>query len=120
MITTFDQYQSEAIKTLRKIPKDCTVDAHKYSLAVTALGIAGEGGEVAEKIKKYIDRDRELDMDDMRKEIGDVMWYIAAMCDLLGITMGECADLNIKKLRARHGADGGWTGDGNRTEDVAR
>ncbi len=74
------------------------------------MGISGEAGEVTEVIKKYV-RDRGMkavaldSMDthrDLVLELGDVMWYMARMCNLLGISFEELIDTNIDKLCRRH------------------
>jgi NTP pyrophosphatase (non-canonical NTP hydrolase) len=69
------------------------------------LGLAGESGEVAEKIKKVI-RDKNSVIDEetrqaLKKELGDVFWYIAALCDEVGLDMEDVAKSNIKKLLDR-------------------
>jgi NTP pyrophosphatase (non-canonical NTP hydrolase) len=70
-----------------------------------ALGLAGESGEVAEKIKKVIrDKNNVIDEDTrqaLKKELGDVFWYIAALCDEVGLDMEDVAASNIKKLLDR-------------------
>jgi len=69
------------------------------------LGLCGESGEVAEKIKKIIrdgggvvseDQRRELE-----KELGDVLWYIANLGVELGLEMDDIASKNIAKLKSR-------------------
>jgi len=69
------------------------------------LGLAGEAGEVAEKIKKVI-RDKNGVIDDetregIKKELGDVLWYVSQISSELGLSLGEVADFNIKKLYDR-------------------
>lgn len=96
---TFDEYQKKAISTLLAGPDKLTDVIHM------ALGISGEAGEVSEKIKKII-RDKngdlsELDVNAMKKELGDVLWHLAVMSELLGISFNEVADLNIAKLASR-------------------
>ena len=69
------------------------------------FGLAGESGEVAEKIKKVI-RDKNSEIDEetrlaLKKELGDVFWYIAALCDEVGLDMEDVAESNINKLLDR-------------------
>jgi NTP pyrophosphatase (non-canonical NTP hydrolase) len=69
------------------------------------LGLAGESGEVAEKIKKVI-RDKAGVIDDetkemIKKELGDVLWYVAQLASELGLSMDEVAENNIAKLASR-------------------
>lgn len=100
-ITTFSDYQEEAQKTNSRGGGKDPLD-----IAYGILGLVGETGEVAEKIKKFIRGDKtELDLEDIKKELGDVMWYTQYMCQILGFTMEEVASLNIAKLRTRHGGD---------------
>lgn len=75
------------------------------NLAYPALGLTGEAGEVADKIKKII-RDNNGVLDEVRRndivqELGDVLWYLAALSSELGVTLEDVAEQNIKKLRDR-------------------
>jgi NTP pyrophosphatase (non-canonical NTP hydrolase) len=69
------------------------------------LGLAGESGEVAEKIKKVI-RDKAGVVDGetkemIKKELGDVLWYTAQLATELGLSLDEIAENNITKLASR-------------------
>lgn len=68
-----------------------------------ALGLAGEAGEVADKVKKIYrdDRDDAKFLTEIAKEIGDVMWYCAALADDLGFSLQQIAEMNIYKLQSR-------------------
>ena len=69
------------------------------------LGIAGETGELVEKIKKHFRDDygqmTEIKLDEIKKEMGDVLWYCARLADVLGIDFSEVAKDNMKKLLDR-------------------
>lgn len=71
----------------------------KEALSYVALGLAGEAGEVANKIKKYI-RDDKFD-ESVVKEVGDVLWYVARMAQELSISLEEIAQSNAVKLSSR-------------------
>jgi len=88
----FNEYQKKAITT--------AIYPIEYEIIYPALGLAGEAGEVAEKIKKYI-RDGELDKDSVAKELGDVLWYIANLASDLDIDLDVIAHNNIEKLFSR-------------------
>lgn len=78
--------------------------ASPLALAYVSLGVAGEGGEVAEKTKKLIRNLSPVDSDfrlKMTKELGDVLWYVAMMCCELGISMDTVAAENLEKLADR-------------------
>lgn len=73
---------------------------NKSALAYCALGLTGEAGEYAEKVKKYL-RDDFLDPNLAAKELGDVLWYVARSAAELGYTLDEVAQMNIDKLNSR-------------------
>ena len=69
------------------------------------LGLVGEAGEVAEKVKKVI-RDKKGVFDDeskkaIKKELGDVLWYLSNLCNEFGFSFEEVALQNLEKLRLR-------------------
>jgi NTP pyrophosphatase (non-canonical NTP hydrolase) len=67
-----------------------------------AMGIATEAGEILDAYKKNLAYGRELDLVNVREEIGDLMWYIANLCTLTGIDLETALDINIAKLRLRY------------------
>ena len=72
------------------------------TLTNTALGLAGESGEVADIIKKTFYHGHPLDKEALYRELGDVLWYLAVMADALGYDLDEIAQANVDKLRARY------------------
>ena len=74
-------------------------------LAYPALGLAGEAGEVAEHAKKAIRDDGGMVSDErraaMRKELGDVLWYVAQLASELGLELDDIAEANLAKLLSR-------------------
>lgn len=69
------------------------------------LGLVGESGEIAEKVKKIV-RDHnsnldKLDIDDLKKELGDVLWYVATLADFFDFKLEDIAVANIEKLASR-------------------
>ena len=97
----FEEYQSLA-STTALYPRRMS------TLEYPTLGLAGEAGEVANIVKK-IQRDHSgVVTDDTRNklkdELGDVLWYISACCDELGLTLTEIAEYNVDKLARRHKA----------------
>jgi len=94
----FTEYQEKAKKT--------ALYPREYSVIYPALGLGGEAGEVLEKIKKWIRDEGAGEMSEdrkelLKKEIGDVLWYVAAISSDLGLDMGEIAEMNIEKLYSR-------------------
>lgn len=80
------------------------------------FGLSGEVGETNDMIKKWIFHDSELDIEHLKKEIGDVMWYVALLCDSFGFDLDEILEMNIDKLKARY-PDGFNTYDANHRKD---
>ena len=109
---------------MRRIPHGYTLDDYQSSALTTAiypdqgyfggviyatLGLAGEAGEISNKVKKLI-RDKlmessdSVDVDDatmLADELGDVLWYVAVLADELGYALSEIAEGNATKLRSR-------------------
>lgn len=73
-------------------------------LTVLALGIAGEAGEICDPIKKHFGQGHSLDKMAIARELGDVLWYIARMADVLGVPLSEVVRMNQEKLMARYPA----------------
>lgn len=79
------------------------------------LGLASESGEVAGKLKKII-RGDVVEPEDFLSELSDVLWYLARLCDNVGISMEDLADYSHAKLEARK-ATNTIKGDGDKIED---
>lgn len=86
------EYQNAAAET--------AIYPQEYEIIYPALGLAGEAGEVANKVKKLI-RDGNTDLHSIADELGDVLWYIAALARDLGVDLDTLAKENIKKLHSR-------------------
>ncbi len=94
---TFNEYQNEAAQT--------AVYSDNSKIIYPALGLSNEAGEVLGKIKKVL-RDNNgvyspASVVEIGKEIGDVLWYIAALSRDLGLDMNAIAENNITKLKDR-------------------
>lgn len=92
-----NEYQSLALET--------AIYPEQYKVIYPALGINGEAGEIAEKVKKVI-RDEDCVLADsyrteIAKEVGDVLWYCAVLANDLGFSLEEIGKMNIDKLKSR-------------------
>lgn len=67
-----------------------------------AIGIATEAGEVLDVYKKNLAYGKDLDVVNIKEELGDLMWYAVNLCTLLGADMRELLDTNVAKLRLRY------------------
>lgn len=98
-----DEYQQQAGRTLIDGP-DAHYSGADIMLVWNALGLAGEAGEVADTIKKAVFHQHGLDRDVLIKELGDVLWYVAALCSKLDVPLSEVMERNIAKLKQRYPA----------------
>ena len=89
------EYQKLAMKTLNPslTKKDMLVNG--------VMGLNGESGEVIDIVKKHMFQGHELDNDKIKKELGDVMWYVAEVCEALDLSLDEVMEGNIEKLAKR-------------------
>ncbi len=86
----------------------CYPTNNLFNLLYPALGLAGETGEVADKIKKVIRKRGEFTPEvkrDIAKELGDVLWYVAALSHELGYDLDTLAQMNLDKLADRKERD---------------
>ena len=67
-----------------------------------ALGLVCEAGEVGDILKKVIYHGHNLDEHEIKKEIGDVLWYLANLCSVLGYNLEDIAQINLEKLYKRY------------------
>lgn len=95
---TFDEYQKLALRTASRKGED-------IELVHRVLGLLGEAGEVAEKMKKvYRDDKGKMSAEvvgDLKKELGDILWYITALADFFDVSLEEIGRINIDKLASR-------------------
>lgn len=96
-----NEYQQLANRTLIDEP-DFAITATQIMLVWNATGLAGEAGEAVDLIKKAIFHQQGLDKEKLKKELGDVLWYVAALAKCAGTSLEEIATLNIEKLKARY------------------
>ena len=94
---TLEAYQKEAAKTARY--------PEAYRLLYPTLGLVGEAGELANKVKKVLrDQGGELTEETreaLLSELGDVLWYVAQVATDLGASLEAVAEANLRKLRSR-------------------
>jgi len=90
--TTLDGYQLKAVKT--------AIYPIEAQVTYPAMGLANEAGEVLGKVKKII-RDGTYNREDIVDELGDVLWYAAALARDLDVSLTEVAHRNLMKLASR-------------------
>ena len=91
-----NEYQKSAMRFLNpELDKDRV-------LCNAVMGPCGESGEVIDLVKKHFFQGHELDRDKMAEELGDVAWYLAETCEILGLNLSDVLQGNIEKLAKRY------------------
>ncbi len=88
----FKEYQKKAV--------EFAIYPEAYKVIYPTLGLCGEAGEVAEKVKKQV-RDGNFNRHEVAKELGDVLWYLANLANDIGYSLSEVAVMNVDKLQSR-------------------
>lgn len=112
-----NEYQELAARTLIDEP-DVPLTPHETMIIWNAVGLAGETGEVVDDIKKSIFHRHGIDYTRLSKEIGDVLWYVAALCTTLSLDMESIMSENIEKLMKRY-PDGYNSDDSKKRVDIS-
>lgn len=109
---TLNEYQEAAARTLPGLgsnhffnfAKDGLGEGYsRIDLIHAVFGVAGEAGELCDPVKKAMFYGKPLDVENIREEAGDLLWYIAGpLCRALGCTLEELAAANVAKLRKRY------------------
>lgn len=91
-----NKFQEEAMRTFNKdLPKN-------EALAMVSMGLAGEAGEVVDELKKVLFHKKEFNKEKVKEELSDVLWYCAALAELLETNLETIFDINTAKLRKRY------------------
>ena len=95
MYSRNSDYQRDALRTAKYLP-------FKEDLVHAALGLTGEAGEFADAVKKHVVYGKQLDLENLTEELGDILWYVALACNAMGTNFNEVMTQNIKKLAVRY------------------
>ena len=72
------------------------------SLTVMLLGLGEESGEVQQILKKALRDEKEINVEHVKEELGDVIWYVANIATLMNLSLEEVINYNVEKLKKRH------------------
>ncbi len=89
----FNAYQAESRKT--------AIYPEEYKLIYTTIALCGEAGELANKVKKKLRGDGDLDMEGVIGELGDILWYLSQIATDIDVELEHIATKNLEKLRSR-------------------
>lgn len=96
-----NEYQKLAARTLLEHP-DFELTGHEVMILWDAIGLSGEAGEVADLVKKGILHQHGLNTEKLQEELGDVLWYVAALCTTMDFDMSKIMEDCITKLKRRY------------------
>ena len=93
---TINEYQKLAMTTLNPelSKKDVLING--------VMGLCGESGEAIDIVKKWLAQGHELDHEKLKKELGDICWYLAETATALDCDLEEIMAANIEKLKKRY------------------
>ena len=96
------EYKDLAARTAKVYHEPEVVSIPGMNIIHAGLGIAGESGELVDAIKKALIYGKELDIENIKEDIGDIFWYIALLANSLNLDLNEILDNNISKLQLRY------------------
>ena len=106
---TGNDYQELAMRTNDEKHSERLAKVHIYNEGVyvaellnACLGLSGETGELLDMVKKWIFHEKPLDQEHLKKELGDVMWYVAMFCKAMNWNLDDVMRINVDKLKARY------------------
>jgi NTP pyrophosphatase (non-canonical NTP hydrolase) len=108
------EYQLNASRTLAVLDTSLENDLHMI------LGMQTEAAEMADVYKKHLAYGKDLDLVNIKEELGDLLWYIANLCNMHGWDMEDIMATNIKKLQARYPEKFSWEAALNRNLEKER
>lgn len=91
----FGEYQYEQYRT-----RPDEVDIDQVNLSI--WGMMGELGEVVEHLKKYQYHDHDLDVEKIKEEMGDILWYFSNLATTFNLKLEDIAQFNVNKLKVRY------------------
>ena len=101
-MTTTDAFRTSTDRTAAMTPPE--IEDTRATLAIMALGLAGEAGEVVDEVKKILGHGKPVDVAKLINELGDVLFYADRILAFLGATLDDAMAANAAKLAARYPA----------------
>ena len=103
MSAQLDWKYSEFVRSRKKDPDDIgPFEQTQKDLMHMTLGIAGEAGELVDAVKKYVIYDKDLDLQNVIEELGDLEFYLEGFRDALGLVRSHIVSYNMEKLTKRY------------------
>jgi NTP pyrophosphatase (non-canonical NTP hydrolase) len=98
--TPYQQFVNSIVKPGDEIIRQLT--PHQAHLLHMAVGVSGEAGELLDAIKKHCVYQKQINMDNVIEEAGDILFYLTGLLNDLNISLEDCIKANIDKLSKRY------------------
>ena len=98
--TPYQQFVNSIVKPGDEIIRQLT--PHQAHLLHMAVGVSGEAGELLDAIKKHCVYQKQINMDNVIEEAGDILFYLTGLLNDLNISLDDCIKANISKLSKRY------------------
>lgn len=98
--TQYQQFVNSLVKPGAEIVRQLT--PHQAHLLHMAVGVSGESGELLDAIKKHCVYQKQINMDNVIEEAGDILFYLTGLLNDLNISLEDCIKVNINKLSKRY------------------
>lgn len=93
---------SLSCQTFEVMSREIVENPQKGKLLHAAIGLAGESGELIDTVKKHLIYGKELDLENVKEELGDILFFAAMAANALGVSLEEIAESNFAKLSKRY------------------
>ena len=100
LTTPYEQFVQSIVKPGHDILVQLT--PLQASILHMAVGVSGEAGELLDAIKKHAVYQKQLDINNVIEEAGDILFYLTGLLNELGLTIEECMEANVAKLSKRY------------------
>lgn len=106
VLLSAEGYVDQAARTEAPVTDDVVSRLQEHDtirLLHAVMGLGDEAGELIKAVKDHVFYGKKLDRLNLVEELGDVRWFMAVACDVLGVTMADVECANLAKLRRRYG-----------------
>jgi NTP pyrophosphatase (non-canonical NTP hydrolase) len=98
--TPYQQFVNAIVKPGAEIVRQLT--PHQAHMLHMAVGVSGEAGELLDAVKKHCVYQKQIDLDNIKEEAGDILFYLTGLLNELDMSLEDCINANADKLSRRY------------------